>query len=121
MLQAVLVLTAIFLRNIPHCPRTCIAKNSAGGGPASAKQPTRRVLQRVCPRETAVVVRLRISCQFLLKGLRCRKTPRYLLQDRDETYGEKFSGAARWLGIRDVLTEPQSPWQIAYVERWIAK
>ena len=28
---------------------------------------------------------------------------RRLLEDRDGTYGEKFSGAARWLGIRDVL------------------
>ena len=34
MLQAVLVLPAIFLRNTPHCPRTCIARNSAGDSPA---------------------------------------------------------------------------------------
>ena len=26
---------------------------------------------------------------------------------------------ARWLGIREVLTAPQSPWQNAYVERLI--
>ena len=35
----------------------------------SAMRPTRRVLQRVCPGETAVVVRLRISYQLLLKDL----------------------------------------------------
>ena len=35
----------------------------------SAKQPTRRVLQRVCPGETAVVARLRISWKLLLKDL----------------------------------------------------
>ena len=45
--------------------------------------------------------------------------PRHLLRDRDSSYGEKFSEATRWLGIREVLTEPQSPWQNAYVERLI--
>ncbi len=45
--------------------------------------------------------------------------PRYLLRDRDGSYGEKFHEAAGWLGIREVLTAPQSPWQNAYVERLI--
>jgi putative transposase len=35
------------------------------------------------------------------------------------SYGEKFSEAARRLGIREVLTAAQSPWQNAYVERLI--
>lgn len=43
----------------------------------------------------------------------------YLLRDRDGSYGEKFHEAANWLGIREVLTAPQSPWQNAYVERLI--
>ena len=34
-------------------------------------------------------------------------------------YGERFSEAARWLGIQEVLTAPQSPWQNPYVERFI--
>jgi putative transposase len=42
-----------------------------------------------------------------------------LLRDRDGSYGEKFGEAAQWLGIREVVTAPQSPWQNAYVERWI--
>ena len=42
--------------------------------------------------------------------------PRYLLRDRDGSYGEKFPEAANWLGVREVLTAPQSPWQNAYVE-----
>jgi putative transposase len=45
--------------------------------------------------------------------------PRYLLRDRDGSYGEKFSEAARRLGIREVLTAAQSPWQNSYVERLI--
>ena len=45
--------------------------------------------------------------------------PRYLLRDRDGSYGGKFPEAANGLGIREVLTAPQSPWQNAYVERLI--
>jgi transposase InsO family protein len=45
--------------------------------------------------------------------------PRYLLRDRAGSYGERFREAANWLGIREVLTAPQSPWQNAYVERLI--
>jgi len=41
------------------------------------------------------------------------------LRDRDGSYGERFHEAAQWLGIREVLTAPQSPWQNAYVERLI--
>jgi transposase InsO family protein len=40
-------------------------------------------------------------------------------RDRDGSYGERFREAAQWLGIREVLTAPQSPWQNAYVERLI--
>ena len=45
--------------------------------------------------------------------------PRYLLRDRDGCYGEEFHEATGWLGIREVLTAPQSPWQNPYVERLI--
>jgi putative transposase len=31
----------------------------------------------------------------------------------------KVREPANWLGIREVLTAAQSPWQNAYVERWI--
>jgi transposase InsO family protein len=44
---------------------------------------------------------------------------RYLLRDWDGSYGERFREAANWLGIREVLTASQSPWQNAYVERLI--
>jgi putative transposase len=55
----------------------------------------------------------------LLEAFPWDSAPRYLLRNRDGSYGEKFSEAARWFGIREVLTAPQSPWQNAYVERWI--
>jgi putative transposase len=45
--------------------------------------------------------------------------PRYLLRDRDRSYGEKFREAAEGLGIREVLTSQQSPWQYGYLERLI--
>lgn len=55
----------------------------------------------------------------LLEAFPWDSAPRYLLRDRDGSYGEKFHEAAGWLGIREVLTAPQSPWQNAYVERLI--
>jgi putative transposase len=45
----------------------------------------------------------------LLEAFPWDSAPRYLLRDRDGSYGEKFSEAASWLGIREVLTAPQSP------------
>lgn len=55
----------------------------------------------------------------LLEAFPWDSAPRYLLRDRDKSYGEKFSEAARCLGIREVLTAAESPWQNAYVERLI--
>ena len=45
--------------------------------------------------------------------------PRYLLRDRDKTYGKEFSRRVRGLGIEEKLTAHRSPWQNAYVERMI--
>jgi transposase InsO family protein len=55
----------------------------------------------------------------LLEAFPWDSAPRYLLRDRDRIYGERFSEASQWIGIREVLTAPQSPWQNAYVERLI--
>jgi putative transposase len=55
----------------------------------------------------------------LLEAFPWDSAPRYLLRDRDGNYGEKFQEAISWLGIRQVLSAPQSPWQNAYVERLI--
>jgi transposase InsO family protein len=45
--------------------------------------------------------------------------PRYLLRDRDASYGQSFRDRVRAMGINEVITAPRSPWQNAYVERII--
>jgi putative transposase len=59
------------------------------------------------------------TARQLLEAFPWDTAPRYFLRDRDGSYGETFCEAANWLGIREVLTAPQSPWQNAYVERLI--
>jgi hypothetical protein len=45
--------------------------------------------------------------------------PRYLLRDRDASYGDCFQERAQGMGITEVLTAPRSPSQNSYVERVI--
>ncbi len=45
--------------------------------------------------------------------------PRYLLRDRDASYGSYFCSRVEAMGITEVITAPRSPWQNAYVERVI--
>jgi putative transposase len=59
------------------------------------------------------------TARQLLEAFPWDSAPRYLLRDRDAVYGEKFPEATEWLGIREVLTAPKSPWQNPYVERLI--
>ena len=47
--------------------------------------------------------------------------PRFLLRDNDAIYGETFEECVRSLGLTQILTATQSPWQNAYVERVIGK
>jgi transposase InsO family protein len=47
------------------------------------------------------------------------QAPRYLIRDRDGTYGEVFIRRLRSMGIRDRPTSPRSPWQNGYAERLI--
>jgi transposase InsO family protein len=59
------------------------------------------------------------TARQLLEAFPWDGAPRYLLRDRDGVYGEKFHETTEWLGIREVLTAPKSPWQNPYVERLI--
>jgi transposase InsO family protein len=59
------------------------------------------------------------TARQLLEAFPWDNAPRYLLRDRDGIYGEKFCDTAKWMGIREVLTAPRSPWQNTYVERLI--
>ena len=45
--------------------------------------------------------------------------PRFLLRDRDASYGSIFTKRVEAMGITEVVTAPRSPWQNAYVERVI--
>ncbi len=45
--------------------------------------------------------------------------PRYLLRDRDASYGADFRCRVEAMGITEVITAPRSPWQNPYVERVI--
>jgi transposase InsO family protein len=45
--------------------------------------------------------------------------PRYLLRDRDASYGSYFCSRVEAMNITEVVTAPRSPWQNAYVERLI--
>ena len=45
--------------------------------------------------------------------------PRYLLRDRDASYGQRFRRRVDAMGIGEVVTAARSPWQNAYVERVI--
>jgi len=47
------------------------------------------------------------------------RAPRFLLRDRDSSYGTKFSKVLADLGIKTLRSSPQSPWQNAHVERVI--
>jgi hypothetical protein len=45
--------------------------------------------------------------------------PRYLLRDRDASYGQHFRRRVDAMGIAEVVTAPRSPWQNSFVERLI--
>src|SRR5271169_4037705 len=45
--------------------------------------------------------------------------PRYLLRDRDASYGSEFCRRVEAMNITEIITAPRSPWQNAYVERVI--
>ena len=55
----------------------------------------------------------------LIEACGLEDSPRYLIRDRDQVYGERFSRQARMLDIRETVTAPRSPWQNAYAERVI--
>ena len=45
--------------------------------------------------------------------------PRYLLRDRDKSYGPAFRDRVQAMGMKEVVTAPRSPWPSPYVERLI--
>jgi transposase InsO family protein len=59
------------------------------------------------------------TAQQLVEAFPWDSAPRYLLRDRDGVYGQVFQQRVVGLGMEQVLTAPQSPWQNPYAERLI--
>jgi transposase InsO family protein len=59
------------------------------------------------------------TAQQVVEAFPWDEAPRYLLRDRDRIYGVAFRQRVQHMGIEEVLTAPQSPWQNPYVERLI--
>ena len=58
------------------------------------------------------------SAQQLREAFPWDQAPRYLLRDRDHAF-DGWAKTAKTMGIDELLTAPRSPWQNAYVERFI--
>ena len=59
------------------------------------------------------------TAQQIVQAFPEESAPRYLLRDRDGTYGKYFRRRVRDLGVKQVLIAARSPWQSPYVERLI--
>ena len=58
------------------------------------------------------------TAQQLREAFPWDRSPRYLLRDRDHAF-QAWANTATAMDIKEVLTAPRSPWQNAYVERFI--
>jgi transposase InsO family protein len=58
------------------------------------------------------------TAQQLREAFPWNQTPRYLIHDRDLAF-QAVMATAKAMGIKDVRTAPRSPWQNAYIERFI--
>ncbi len=59
------------------------------------------------------------TAQQLVEAFPYDQAPRFLIRDRDGAYGDVVRERVRGLGIEEVLTAPQSPWQNPFAERLI--
>src|SRR5947209_10679484 len=59
------------------------------------------------------------TARQLLEACALEDGPRYLIRNRDQVYGERFSHQARMLDMQEAVIAPRSPWQNAYAERVI--
>ena len=59
------------------------------------------------------------TAQQLLQAFPWDTAPRYLLRDRDRSYGTIFRETVAAIGMKEVLCAPRSPWQNAFAERLI--
>jgi transposase InsO family protein len=57
--------------------------------------------------------------QQIIEAFPYDTAPKYLLRDRDSIYGKDFVRRVRSIGLKQVVTAPQSPWQNPYAERLV--
>src|SRR5215471_3513300 len=59
------------------------------------------------------------TAQQIIEAFPEDAAPRYLVRDREGVYGRHFRNRVERMGIQEVLTAAQSPWQNPFVERLI--
>jgi putative transposase len=59
------------------------------------------------------------TAQQIVDAFPDESAPAYLLRDRDQIYGQPFRHRVKGMGIDEILTAPQSPWQNPFAERLI--
>lgn len=59
------------------------------------------------------------TAQQVVEAFSERDAKHYLIRDRDSAYGQEFRRRIQSLGLKEVVTAPQSPWQNAFAERMI--
>ena len=59
------------------------------------------------------------TAQQIVEAFADRESARYVIRDRDSIYGNEVRVRIASLGMEEVLTAPQSPWQNPYAERLI--
>jgi hypothetical protein len=57
------------------------------------------------------------TAQQIIEAFPEDTAPRYMIRDRDGIYGQEFRRRVEGMGIEEVVTAPQSPWQNPYAER----
>ncbi len=59
------------------------------------------------------------TAQQVIEAFPWDTAPKYLMRDRDATYGEYFKKRIKGMGIEEVISAYRSPWQNPFVERVI--
>ncbi len=59
------------------------------------------------------------TAQQIVEAFPWDTAPKYLMRDRDSIYGVFFRNRVKNMGIKEVISAPQSPWQNPFVERVI--
>ena len=59
------------------------------------------------------------TAQQIVEAFPFDEAPRYMIRDRDGIYGDHFRKRVKSMGVEEVITAPQSPWQNPYCERII--